>query len=191
MLAPDVWVPLAEVSRPHGVRGELRLRPFNQDSDLLFELTDVFVRPSGDGASTNGRNRSAGKVMRVEGIRRANEAILLKLATVDDRDGADELRGAHVCARRGEFPPLEEGEFYACDIEGARVVVGEPGEGAAPRELGHVIELRSYPSVDVLVVAAADGGRPWEVPLVDEIVKLVDAEGGIVVLASLEGVERE
>ena len=49
MLAPDAWVPLAEVMRPHGVRGELRLRPFNRDSDLLLDLDEVLVRfPDGD-----------------------------------------------------------------------------------------------------------------------------------------------
>ena len=38
MIEPDAWVPLAEVARPHGVRGELRLKLFNKDSDLLLKL---------------------------------------------------------------------------------------------------------------------------------------------------------
>jgi 16S rRNA processing protein RimM len=169
-------VPLAEVARPHGVRGELRLRPYNRDSDLLLELDEVLVRfPEGDEQEVS-----------VDAARRANDAILLKLHSVDDRDRAAELRGAQVCARRGEFPELPAGEFYACDVEGARVVLGQPEE----RELGRVMELRSYPSVDVLLVAAADGGLPWEVPLVSGVVERVDVTGGIVVLASLDGVER-
>ncbi len=44
MLAAGAWVPLAEVARPHGVRGELRLRPYNGDSDLLLGLDEVLVR---------------------------------------------------------------------------------------------------------------------------------------------------
>jgi 16S rRNA processing protein RimM len=176
MLAPDAWVPLAQVARPHGVRGELRCSPFNRDSDLLLELDEVLVRfPEGDEQEVS-----------VDAARRANDAILLKLHSVDDRDRAAELRGALVCARRGEFPPLEPGEFYACDIEGARVVAEDP-----ERELGRVMELRTYPSVDVLIVAAADGGRPWEVPLVEAIVQRVDVASGIVVLSSFDGLERE
>jgi 16S rRNA processing protein RimM len=175
MLASDAWVPLAEVARPHGVRGELRVRPFNRDSDLLLELDEVLVRfPDGDEQEVS-----------VDGARRANDAILLKLHSVDDLDRAIELRGATLCGRRGEFPPLEAGEFYACDIEGARVVFG-----ADERELGRVSELRTYPTVDVLVVSAADGGKPWEVPLVDSVVQRVDPAGGIVVLGTLDGVER-
>jgi 16S rRNA processing protein RimM len=177
MLPPDAWVPLAEVMRPHGVRGELRLRPFNRDSDLLLDVEEVLVRfPDGDAQEVS-----------VDGARRANEAILIKLHSVEDRDRADELRGAVLCVRRAQFPELEAGEFYACDVEGARVLVGEGDE----RELGRVMELRSYPTVDVLVVAASDGGRAWEVPLVDGIVDAVDLGAGVVRLKTLEGVERE
>jgi 16S rRNA processing protein RimM len=175
VLAPDAWVPLAEVMRPHGVQGELRLRLFNRDSDLLLELDEVLVRfPEGDEQEVS-----------VDAARRANEAILIKLHSVDDRNAADGLRGATVCARRGDFPPPEDGEFYACDVEGAHVVV-EGGE-----ELGQVTELKTYPTVDVLVVTAGDGGRNWEVPLVDAVVKGVDLDAGVITLTSLEGVERE
>ncbi|HEY8039336.1 MAG TPA: ribosome maturation factor RimM [Polyangiaceae bacterium] len=173
MLAPDTWVPLAEIARPHGVRGELRLRPYNRDSDLLCELDEVLVRfPDGEEHEVS-----------VDGARRANDAILMKLHSVDDRDRADELRGAAVCARRGDFPPLDEGEFYACDLEGARVML----DGA---EIGRVAELRTYPSVEVLAIGASDGGKPWEVPLVAAFVKDVDVAAGVVTLATLEGVER-
>ncbi len=178
MLPDDAWVPLAEVMRPHGVRGELRLRVFSRDSDVLLDVDEVLVRfPEGDEQEVS-----------VDAARRANDAILLKLYTVDDRDRADELRGALVCVRRGALPPLEEGEFYACDIEGARVFVRE-GEGG-PRAIGRVVELRTYPSVDVLVVQADDGGPPWEVPIVSALVERVDAAAGTVTLSTIEGIER-
>lgn len=177
MLAPEAWVPLAEVARPHGVRGELRLRPFNRDSDLLLEIGEVLVRfPDGDEQEVT-----------VEAARRANDAILISLTSVDDRNRAVELRGAVVCARRSDFPALEPGEFYVCDIEGARVVL-DLGDGEAPRDVGQVKELRTYPTTDVLVVAAADG--ELEVPLVDAIVRDVDVEAARVTISTLEGVER-
>lgn len=179
MLADDAWVPLAEVARPHGVRGEVRLRLYNGDSDLLLGLDEVLLRLKG------GEEHE----LSVDAARRANDAILMKLHSVDGRDRAEELRGATVCARRGDFPPLDEGEFYACDVEGARVVVDEP-DGAA-REVGRVRELREYPTTSVLLVDATDGGRPWEVPLVDTVVRRVDLAAGLVTLATMDGVERD
>lgn len=179
MLAAEAWVPLAEIARPHGVRGEVRLRLFNRDSDLLLDLDEVLVRlPDGDEQEVS-----------VDAARRANDAILMKLHSVDDRARAEELRGAIVCARRSEFPPPEEGEFYVCDVEGARVVM-EAGEGPA-QEIGRVRTVRTYPTADVLVVEAADGGRPWEVPLIEAVVRRVDVGSGLVVLSTMAGVERE
>jgi 16S rRNA processing protein RimM len=179
MLSAEAWVPLAEVARPHGVRGELRLRLFNRDSDLLLELDEVLVRtPSGEEYEVS-----------VDSARRANDAILMKLYSVDDRDRAAGLRGALVCARRSAFPPLDTGEFYVCDLEGAQVVL-DGAEGDA-RDIGRVRELRSYPGGDVLVVHASDGGRPWEVPLVGAVVRNVDVSTGTVTLVTMEGVERE
>jgi len=174
----DAWVPLAEVARPHGVRGELRLRLFNRDSDLLLRLEEVLVRfPGGEEQEVS-----------VDAARRANDAILMKLYSVDDRGRADELRGAKVCARRADFPPLDPGEFYACDIEGALVVVDE-GAGNQ-HELGRVRELRTYPTTSALLVEATDGGADWEVPLVDAVVLGVDVGAGRVTLGTMDGVER-
>ena len=178
MLPDDAWVPLAEVARPHGVRGELRLRLYNRDSDLLLEQDEVLVRfPDGEEQEVS-----------VDGARRADDAILMKLHSVADRNRAEELRGAIVCVRRGAFPEPLPGEFYACDIEGARVVVLE--DEGKERELGRVTAMRAYPANDVLEVAATDGGGPWEVPLVDAVVRSVDVTAGLVTLLSMEGVER-
>jgi 16S rRNA processing protein RimM len=145
---------------------------------LLLDLGEVLVRfPNGEESEVT-----------VESSRPANDAILIKFFSVDDRNRADELRGAVVCARRDAFPPLDEGEFYVCDIEGARVVAENPG--GAEVEFGRVRELVSYPTVDVLVVEAADGGRPWEVPLVDSVVRNVDVAARRVTLAMADGIER-
>ena len=177
MLGAEAWVALGAIARPHGVRGEVRVAPFNRDSELLLTLDEVLVRmPSGDEHEVS-----------VDEARRANDAILIKLHSVDDRDQAGELRGALVCARRGDFPPLDPGEFYACDLEGARVVVDE---GGGPREIGRVRAVKTYPTVDTIVVDAKDGGSPWEAPLVDSVVRSIDVQASLVVLATMQGVER-
>lgn len=178
MIHASEWVPLAEVARPHGVRGELRLKLYNKDSDILLTLDEVLVRlPEGEEHEVS-----------VDGARRADDAILMKLHSIDNRDRADELRGAVLCAKRGEFPPAADGEFYVCDVIGATVVFVEVDGGT--RLVGKVTELRSYPSVDALVVAAADGGKDWEIPLVEAFIAEVDAVSGTVTLTTMEGLDR-
>lgn len=74
MLAHDAWVPLAEVMRPHGLRGEVRLKVFNEDSDVLLSQGDVLLRMA-DGEEHE---------VSVDAARRAGDAILMKLDSIDD-----------------------------------------------------------------------------------------------------------
>lgn len=162
---------MAVVARPHGVRGELRLRPYNADSDLLLEVGEVMLRlPSGEG-----------EVLSFEHARRAHDAILVKLPGRDDRNAVEELRGAEVLVRREDFPPLEDDEFYVCDIIGANVVAPEG-------EIGRVEGLLSYPTVDVFVVRGEAGVR-FEIPLLDDFVERVDVAGKKV-LVTAQAAER-
>lgn len=170
---PDDWVPLAEIARPHGVRGEVRLRLFNKASDTLLAQEEVLVRlPDGEEHEVS-----------VDAARRADDAILMKLYSVDDRDRADELRGALVCVRRRDFPPAEEGEFYAVDVLGAEVLL----DGS---RIGTVKEIVTYPTVETLLVAADDQKGDWEVPLNATYVASVDVAAKVVVLATLDEIER-
>jgi 16S rRNA processing protein RimM len=173
VVSPDDWIPLAEVARPHGVRGEVRLKLFNKDSDMLLDRDEVLVRlPDGEEHEVS-----------IDRARRADDAILMKLYSIDDRDRADELRGALLCVKRRDFPALEDGEFYVCDAKGARVVFeGQP--------VGTVKDVQNYPTVDVLVVKASDGGKDWEVPLIDVFIDSLDVAAGVVALKTLDGLER-
>ena len=166
----EALVPLAEIARPHGVRGELRLKVYNADSDLLLDLDEVIVE----------RADKTREPMKIVSARRANDAILVFLDGVADRDEADAMRGAKLLVSRDAFPPLEAGEFYACDVVGLRVV-------APDGEVGVVVELYPYPTCDALIVAT-QGGK-IEIPVVDDVVEAVDVAGGVVRLVSRPAAE--
>jgi 16S rRNA processing protein RimM len=183
------YVPVAEVARPHGVHGELRLKVYNQDSDLLL------CRPAVKLQLEDGSQRD----VTIQSVRDVSKAILMKFAGVDDRDAAEALRGAKVAVARDAFPSLAEGEFYACDLEGARALLPS-GE-----EVGRVVGLESYPTCDVLLIdramvvpdGAAGGSTPRasrrrpgqriEIPLVEAYVASIDVDRGVVELVTIEG----
>jgi 16S rRNA processing protein RimM len=165
-------VALAEVARPHGIVGEVRLKVYNAESDLLIRRPHVLlVLPDG-----------AEQELAMAAVREVDKALLVRFSGVDDRNAAESLRSALVCVPRSALPPPEDGEFYAWDVEGARVVL------PSGDVVGHVAELASYPTCDVLVVAR-EGGKRIEVPLVEAYVSRVDVDQGVVELVTLEGLE--
>lgn len=175
-------VDVAEIARPHGIRGELKLRIYNADSDLLTRR-----RSRGRGPATyppielrlpDGSVRAAA----ISDARVVPGAALIVLEGVGDRDAAEALRGAVISVARDELPELEEGEFYACDLEGARALLPS-GE-----EVGRVTGLQSYPTCDALLIDRGARGR-IEVPLVAAYVASVDAAKGVVELVTVEGLD--
>ncbi len=161
-------VAIAEVARPHGVRGELRLKLFNEESEVLLHRGEVVVRLK------DGKEHEVS----IAAARRADKTILIKLHSVDDRNRADELRGAMLCVPRDALPPLDDGEFYACDVEGAEARIGE-------ERVGVVEKLEEYPTAFALVVKKNDGTRV-EVPVTEAYVERIDAEAGVVFFLALE-----
>src|SRR5262249_10175160 len=79
-------VPVAEVARPHGIQGELRLKVYTPDSDLLPRRPTVLLR------LPDGSEREA----RITACREADKALLVRLDGVSDRDQAEALRGAEL-----------------------------------------------------------------------------------------------
>jgi 16S rRNA processing protein RimM len=166
------WVVLGVVMGTHGLRGDLRVKQYNQDSELLFELAEVALCQAGK------RSMRA-----IAGVRPGGKGLLLRLEGVDSIEAAEPLRGAELSVPRSALPPLDEGEFYFVDLEGLAV---ETPDGTA---VGRVENVREYPAADVLRVRASDG--LWEVPMREPYLVSVDVPGGRVVVAQLDDLELE
>jgi 16S rRNA processing protein RimM len=113
-------------------------------------------------------------------VRRAGteDRPILRLHGVDDRAGAEALRGRDLFVARDAAPELPPGEYRAEDLEGCAVVT------SAGRELGDVERLRPLPSCEALEVG------DLLVPMVGDAVLSVDiAAKRIVVDPAFLGIE--
>jgi 16S rRNA processing protein RimM len=171
--AEDVrWVPLGYIAGTHGLRGDLRVKQHNPDSELLFELDEVALRHDG-----------VVHVHEVSGVRGAGKGLLLHLVGVDSIEAAERLRGAEVCIPRAALPPLAPGEFYHVDLEGlaARRVDGS--------QVGVVERVCDYPASQVVRIQGPEG--VWEVPMIAPYLVSVDVQAGEIVVDRLEDLELE
>ncbi len=137
---PRQFVPVAEVTRPVGLRGEVKLYPLiDWHADLL---------------ASRHLEWEGGEPVRVERARAAGGGIVVAVAGCGDRDAAAALVGRRLGFRRGsylepDFPRPPGGlPFRWLDRE---VVTGN-GE-----PVGRVVEVRRYGPQPTLVVAAAAG----------------------------------
>lgn len=150
----------------------MRLKLYHEESDIFSQNPTIRLR------TAEGEER----FVEIEFARNTNNGLLVKFTETNDRNEAEALRGSVLSVPRDEFPELEEGEFYACDVEGARAVL------PSGDLIGRVTGLVSYPTCDALTVERPHGGK-LEIPLLDQFVESVDTNAGVVHLVTIEGLE--
>jgi 16S rRNA processing protein RimM len=102
-------------------------------------------------------------------VRRAGteQRPIVRLEGVENREGAEALRGSELSAEPRDAPVLGEGEWWAHELEGCTVADGR-------RLLGTVTRLVELPSCEALEVRPLEGGEPVLVPMVKDAVRSVD-----------------
>ncbi|MEW5722019.1 MAG: ribosome maturation factor RimM [Thermodesulfobacteriota bacterium] len=159
-MAADDLVVIGQVTRPHGVRGEVRVVPYTH-SAASFDLFDqVYVRR---------RDRWEG-ILRISGVRPHKSLILLNFKGITTRDQAAELSSALLLVRREWLPEPEEGEYYWTDLIGLAVFDRQGGP------LGRVEAILPTGGGEVLVLKAE--GRELLLPFNEDSILEVDLDGG-------------
>ncbi|HEX5309837.1 MAG TPA: ribosome maturation factor RimM [Solirubrobacteraceae bacterium] len=140
------------VGRPHGLDGSFYV---TMARPRLLELgTAVSI---GELASEIVRRRGS------------DRRPIVSVRGVEDREGAERLRGLELAVAAADAPPLEDGEWWASELEGCVVYDGE-------RRVGVVEKLIELPSCEALQVASeqAPAGSELLVPMVREAIRSVD-----------------
>jgi 16S rRNA processing protein RimM len=140
-----------------GIQGWVKVRTFTETPDSLASHPRWWIR-----------GKSGWRSAALQEFKVRPAAITAKLEGVEDRTGAELLRGCDVAVTRADLGEAGEGEFFWVDLEGLEVV-NRQGES-----LGRVTELMRGGGADVLVVKGED--RERLIPFVAHYVDKVDRE---------------
>lgn len=112
------------------------------------------------------------RAVRVAEVGGMATAPIVHFEGVDDRNGAESLRGKTLAAHRDAFPTPAEDEFYVGDFEGVEV------RALDGQRIGAVQRVDVLPANAVLTVRRDAGGPELLVPFIKDAVPHVDLEGG-------------
>ncbi len=129
-----------------GVKGWVHIQPHSADTRALFESSDWFLLPP-EARFGRGFSAFSGPVrVRVADIKVHSDGIVARLEGVEDRSGAEALKGVRIHVPRSAFPVAAPGEYYWVDLIGLQVV---NREGVS---LGVVRDLMPTGPTSVLVM---------------------------------------
>lgn len=162
---------IGKVGSPVGIKGEVRITLYAQDSTNLKEGKVLLLERAGKTMSTA-----------IERLRFQKDRPVVKLEGVDDRNAAEEIRGMEVSIYASDLEELPEGEHYVRDLIGCRVVDVADNN----KEVGVLRDVIQNTAQSILEVETSEG-KSVLIPAVDAFLKGIDEEAGVIEVELIPG----
>lgn len=158
-------VVVAQIGAAHGIKGEVRLKPF--------------TAVPGDVAAYGPLSASDGRTFEIVSLRPAAGSspgmLVARLKGIGDRNAAEKLNGLELSVPQGRLPEPGDDEYFHADLIGLDAI---SEDGTA---LGTVVAVPNYGAGDLLEIAPKRG-EPILVPFTAAFVPRVDLKAGRVVV---------
>ena len=162
---------IGRVGRPKGLQGEVWVIPETDKIDRFQNLSTVWV---GDESVTR----------QLEGVWHNGDRLRLKLAGIDTRGDAEEIRGQWVRIPLSQAIELTSNQFFIHDVVGLEVW---STEGVL---LGHVVEILTGSATDVWLVRDDEQGE-WLFPALSDVIIDVNPDAKRATVVIPQGLARK
>ena len=148
---------IGQIANTHGLKGELKVRPYTETAKRFESLTSILIDFDGNL-----------KEYKIESVRYQKDIVLLKLKGVDIVEDAEKLKGFSIKIPREDAKKLEENEFFIADLIGLEVYQDE--------FIGIVDDVFEAGGSDVYVIKRK-GKKDLLLPAIGSVIKKIDIEG--------------
>lgn len=100
------YLVIGQISKPHGVRGEMKIYPLTNDHKRFKELSYILID---------------GKEYKIESSKFQTDRVILKLEGIETIEDVMKYKNKQVSIKREDGIELSEGEYYIADLIGCRV----------------------------------------------------------------------
>ncbi len=157
------------ITSPHGIAGEVNVFPTTDDINRFKNLKKLYIDTGKELIPTQ-----------VKSVKFFKGMAILKLDHIVDRNMAEKFRKKDLLIDREDAVPLEEGEYFICDLVGLGI---ETDEG---EKLGVLEDVLQTGANDVYLVRCNDG-KELLIPVTDECVLSIEPENEKIVVHLLPG----
>lgn len=154
----------------HGVRGEIKVFPTTDDVTRFKKLKILYLDKGAELMK-----------LEVSSVRFFKNMVIMKFKGIDNINDIEKYKGKNLLIERKQAVPLQENEYFICDIIDSKVVT-EDGE-----EIGTLKEVLQTGANDVYVVKTEEG-KEVLFPVIDTCVLDVNTEEKVVTVRLMPGI---
>ncbi|MCQ2506511.1 MAG: ribosome maturation factor RimM [Lachnospiraceae bacterium] len=160
------------IANTHGVRGEVKVFPTTDDPARFKKLKQAFI--------DMGKTKKEVEIKKVSFFK---NMVILGFKDIDDINLVLPYKGHDLLVTRENAVPLEEGEFFICDILESTCYL-EDGT-----EYGILTDVLQTAANDVYVIRKKKDGKEILIPGIPDCILDVDVENKKLTVNILKGLE--
>lgn len=126
---------IGQITRPHGLKGEIKVNPETDDSSRFKGMTYCYQKVG------NGY-----KLLKIESIKVGSSEIIVKFDGINDRNAAELMRAEQIYIDKSHAINLPKGRYFISDLIGLSVYTD------SDEFLGELIDVLQPGANDVYVV---------------------------------------
>lgn len=170
----EKYITVGQISKPYGLRGEVRVIPYTDFPDRFLTTKRLFLRQN-----------ALFLEKPVEKAYLQDNRIIIKLAGINTPEEASKFRGALLQVPADEVVALPEGSYYYFQL------VGLPVYTLGGKPIGIVDEILNTGGNDVYLVKDPENEREILLPAIKEVIKKIDLKERRMVINLLPGLLEE
>ena len=165
----DDMLRVGVVTKPHGLKGEVKVYPTTSDPKRFKDLDVVYLVV-----------KEKEVPLHVESVKYFKNQVIVKFKEYSRIEEVEEYRNCDMMVTREDAIELKEGEYFLYDVIGYAV------EDEDKKALGTVKDVFETGANPVFVVELNDG-KDVLFPVIDECILYVDTEKELVTAHVMEG----
>lgn len=162
------FLEIGKIVSTHGIKGEVRVQPWCDDSELLTEIDILYF------------NQGKEEVV-IENARVHKNVVVMKIENVNDMNSAQLLRNKILYVDREDLL-LDENTYFIQDLIGMKVIDFDNEE----KVYGKIIDVTQTGANDVYHIED-ENGNVVLIPAIADVVKETDLDNDIMKITPLKG----
>lgn len=168
-MSKKIFLEIGKIVRTHGIKGDVKIIPWCDDSSTLVGLSHLFFDCEGK------------SLKHIQSVKNSKNAVIVKFLEINSMECAQKIVGSIVYVHRDDII-LSEGRYFIQDLIGMRVY------DVDNRDIyyGKVVDVLQPGANDVYRVVD-DNSVERLVPVIDDVVVNINLDSDEIYIRPLEG----
>ena len=157
------------ITSTHGIAGEVKVFPTTDDPNRFKKLKKCILKTERETLELD-----------ISGVKFFKNMVILKFKQFTNINEVEKFRNGELFVTRDNAVPLEEGEYFVCDLIGLKV------QDEDNNFIGVISDVLQTAANDVYEVTSNEG-RKYLIPAIKQCILKVDIDNGIMSIHAMKG----